>query len=148
MAYLPDVARLELAQRRSYHAADTSPIDPALFAELSPEELAAALVEFAPSVRVVQSAWPILDIWHFNMTEGAPQPSSVAQDVLVTRADFDPQMHTLPEGAALLIETLTKGTALGPALESVEAKHPDFDFSSLLGLLIQTSAITAVSPPV
>ncbi|MGB7317833.1 MAG: DNA-binding domain-containing protein [Planktotalea sp.] len=146
LAYLPDVARLELARRHSYHAADANPIDPTLFTELAPEKLASALVRFAPSVRVIRSPWPVLDIWHYNMSEGAPQPQANGQDVLVTRPEFDPRMDALPKGGALLVETLAKGTRLGPALDLIEAKHPAFDFPTLLALLIQTGAIAALTP--
>ncbi len=146
LAYLPDVAQLELAQRQSYHAADADAIDPALFGQLPPEALATAHIAFAPCVRVARSKWPILDIWHFNMTEGAPQPKSDAQDVLIARPGFDPEMHALPKGGADLIEMLAKGAQLGSALDAIEVNHPEFDFPSLLGLLIQTSTIIALTP--
>lgn len=146
LGYLADVARLELAQRHSYHAADAPPIDPSVFAELAPEALASAVITFAPPVRLVRAPWPILDIWHFNMTEGAPQPSAHAQDVLITRLEFDPQMHALPEGGGDLIAALMSGAALGDALDKVQLDHPEFDFSALLGLLLQTGALSALIP--
>ncbi len=55
-------------------------------------------------------------------------------------------MHALPIGAADLIESLMNGALLGDALETVESEHTDFDFPSLLGLLIQTGALTRVAP--
>ena len=146
LGYLGDVARLELAQRQSYHAADASPIDPAIFGELPPEQLAIANVAFAPALRLVRSPWPILDIWHFNMTEGAAKPSATAQDVLITRLEFDPAMHDLPLGSADFIEQLIRGDKLGPSLDCVQEKHSNFDFTALLGLLIQNGAITALTP--
>lgn len=146
LAYLPDVARLELAQRRSYHAQDALAIDPAIFADLPPAQLASARVEFAPAVRVLRSPWPVLDIWHFNMTENAPQPSSGGQDVLIARPEFDPVMEALPSGGADLIETLAKDARLGDAIDTVEASHTSFDFSLVLSALIRTGAITALIP--
>ncbi len=80
------------------------------------------------------------------MTPDAPQPSAGAQDVLITRQEFDPHMYALPAGSAVLIEDLQNQTSLGTALESVEANYPDFDFSALLGLLIQNGALTALVP--
>jgi len=38
--FLPDIARLECALRESYHAADTTPIDPAELGAVSPDALA------------------------------------------------------------------------------------------------------------
>lgn len=144
--YLADVARLELAQRQCYHAADSSAIDPTVFSTMAPDDLAKTIASFAPALHIVRSPWPILDIWHFNMTEGAPQPNAQGQDVLIARAEFDPQMHVLPQGGADLIETLQKQIPLGEALETVEQTHPDFDFSALLGLLLQTGALVSLTP--
>jgi hypothetical protein len=113
---------------------------------MPPEVLASAQVAFAPAIRVLRSPWPILDIWHFNMTIGAPKPTASAQDILITRSEFDPEMHALTLGGADLIENLAKGTELGTALDAVEKDHPSFDFSALLGLLIQNNALTALTP--
>ncbi len=146
IGYLADVARLELAQRRSYHAADATPIDPSVFSTMSPEILAKCTATFAPALQVLRSSWPVLDIWHFNMTEGAPQPSGQAQDVLIVRPDFDPEMHILPAGSFELIEHLQTGVSLGEALEAVEQNYSSFDFSALLAVLLQTRALVALTP--
>ena len=145
VGYLPDVARLELARRHSYHAADSTPIDPSIFSTMPPEQLAQTRARFAPAMHVVRSEWPILDIWHFNMTDGAPQPSGGGQDVLIGRAAFDPEMQVLSSGGYALIQLLQGGQPLGLALETVEQNHPDFDFSTLLGTLLQTGALVSLA---
>ena len=145
VGYLADVARLELGLRRSYHASDSTPIDPSIFSTMAPETLAKTHATFAPAMQLVRSPWPILDIWHFNMTEGAPQPSGVAQDVLIGRAEFDPEMHALSPGGYDLIVLLQSGQPLGDALENVEHEHAEFDFSTLLGTLFQTGALTSLA---
>ena len=55
LKYLGDVARLELALRRAYHAADAAPIAPEALGALAPEELMAARLEFAPAVQLLRS---------------------------------------------------------------------------------------------
>lgn len=97
--YLPDVARLELALRQSYHAADTDPFDPQALAALSPDDLIACQLILAPSVRLIRSDWPIHDIWRMNTEDGAPKPRAQAQDVVITRPEFDPVPHLLPPEA-------------------------------------------------
>ena len=146
LGYLADVARLELAQRRCYHAADTTPIDPSIFSTMPPDILGTTKASFAPAMHIVRSSWPILDIWHFNMTDSAPQPGPNGQDVLIGRAEFDPSMHVLPQGGADLITLLQNETSLGDALETVEQSHKNFDFSALLGTLLQTGALTGLTP--
>ena len=46
--YLPDIARLELALRQSYHAADATAIDAAMMAALAAHDLPAARFAFTP----------------------------------------------------------------------------------------------------
>lgn len=104
--YLPDVARLEYAQRISYHAADAKPIDPAILQEITPDALMASHFTIAPAVQLIRSDWPIAAIWHENIDETAPKSQNRAEDVLITRPEFDPQIITLPAGAGVFMHAL------------------------------------------
>jgi Uncharacterized protein conserved in bacteria len=141
--YLADVARLELALRESYHAADAEPIDPAALQALDAEALMAARLRLAPAVRLVRSRWPLHAIWAYNMA-GGPKPAPVAEDVLVTRPGFDPAPHALtPAGGAFTAALLAGGT-LGAAAEAGAEKDPAFDLSAPLGALLAGGAIVAL----
>ncbi|MEX0317017.1 MAG: putative DNA-binding domain-containing protein [Ruegeria sp.] len=144
LGYLPDVARLELALRRSYHAADSAPIAPDALA-IDPEELMGARLGFAPAMEILRSPWPVYAIWRFNTEEGAPKPQAGAQDVLITRAEFDPAPHLLPAGGADWIDALRAGQTIGEAHETALAKVPDFDLGATLALLLQGNAITSLT---
>ncbi len=144
LGYLPDVAHLELALRRSYHAADSAPIDPDELA-LPLEDLMQAKLTFAPSVMVLRSTWPVHAIWRFNVEENAPRPQPGAQDILITRAEFDPVPHLLPSGGADWIDALQAGQTIGAAFEKATAEVPGFDLGSTLALLLQGGAITSVT---
>ncbi len=146
LPYLPDVARLEQAIRRSYHAADSSPLDPARLRDLAGEALMRARLVLAPAAVLVRGRWPIHDIWHYNMTEGAPQPGGAAQDVLVTRVDYDPVPRLLPAGGADFVTACTEGLSFGTALGRAKAAAPDFDLTALLGILLTGHAITDIIP--
>lgn len=139
--YLPDVARLELALRESYHAADAAPIDPARLQALPPEALMATTVSLAPSLRVIRSSWPIHAIWAFNMS-GGPKPEAGGQDVAVLRADMDPEPVLLPPGGGAFLEALLDRAPLGAAFESAMVEAEGFDLSQILALLISTNTIT------
>lgn len=144
LGYLPDVARLELALRRSYHAADSTPV-PAEAFSIEPEKLLASTVTIAPATEVLRSRWPIYSLWRFNTEEGAPQPQAIAEDVLITRPEFDPAPHLLPQGGATWIDALRKGQSIGAAHEAALAEHPDFDLGATLTLLLQGGAITSLT---
>ena len=139
IGYLADCARLDLAQREAYHAADSAPFDPAPLMSEAAED---AVNKLAPSVRILRSDWSLYDLWRFNTVENAPKPQPVAQDVLVTRPEFDPQVHLLPKGAADWFDALSTGQKFGDALTNTLANHPDFDLTASLGLAISSSAFT------
>ncbi|MBK0327629.1 putative DNA-binding domain-containing protein [Rhodobacteraceae bacterium F11138] len=145
LGYLPDVARLELALRRSYHAADSTPLDPAELAALTPTALMATRVTLAPAVRVLCSDWPLYDIWRFNTREDAPKPAHERQDVLITRAAFDPAPHLLPPGGAAWIQSLQRGDPLETALANAQGRAPGFDPTATLTLLLTDNALTSLT---
>ena len=144
LGYLPDVARLELALRRSYHAADSTAASADDLA-LAPDRLLQARLCLAPSMQIVRSAWPVHAIWRFNTEPDAPKPEPGAQDVLITRPDYDPLPQLLPPGGADWISGLMSGLAIGPAFEATLAATPDFDLGTTLALLLQGGAITSVT---
>ncbi len=144
LGYLPDVARLELALRRSYHAADAQAISPDALS-VPPEDLMQARLTFAPALQVLRSPWPIHAIWRFNTEEAAPKPEPGAQDVLIVRPEFDPMPHLLPAGGAEWIAALQSGQTIGEAYEKVSSADPDFDLGATLALLLQGGAITSVT---
>lgn len=145
LGYLGDVARLELALRRSYHAADAAPLDPASLAAIPPDALAATRLTLAPAIQLLRSRWPVHAIWAYNMIPGSPKPQQQAQDVLITRPDYDPVPHVLPAGAAAFIAALMAGDTLGDAHTAGCNEHDSFDPAETLGLLIGSGALTGAA---
>ncbi|WP_299045453.1 DNA-binding domain-containing protein [uncultured Tateyamaria sp.] len=147
IGYLGDVARLELALRRSYHAADAPPLDPARLGALPPAALMRTRLHLAPAVQVVPSNWPIHDIWRYNTVPDAPKPRAVAQSVLVTRAEFDPVPHVLTPAQFAWVSAIQDGAALEDAVDAAAAHDPDFNLAPVLSLLVQHNALTDLTPP-
>lgn len=145
LGYLPDVARLEQALRESYHAADTDPIDPAILQSLAPDALMGATLTLAPTVRLIRSHWPVHEIWAFNMEPGAPKPSGGAQNVLVTRPEFDPIAAPLAPGGGTFIAAIAAGQTFGAAFDAASSAT-DFDLTPTLSALIAGRAITQIRP--
>ncbi len=146
LGYLPDVARLELALRRAYHAGDAAPLDPQALS-IDPQALMSATLTFAPAVQLMRSPWPIHAIWRFNTEDDAPKPSAAAQDVLITRPDYDPVPRLLQPGAAEWVATVQAGGTLAAAQDRALASAPDFDLVALLALLLGDGALSSLSPP-
>lgn len=144
LGYLGDVARLELALRRSYHAADAAPIAPDALASLSPDALMQARLTLAPAVQLLQSPWPVHALWRFNTETDAPAPQPQAQDVLITRPEFDPLPQLLPPGGGAWLAALMAGQTIAGAQEAANAEQDDFDLGPTLALLLQGDAITGL----
>ena len=142
IGYLPDSARLDLAIRASYHAADAPALTAETLQSMDPEKLMVTGFALSPAARILRSRWPLHDIWRFNFEAGAPKPQSVAQDVLVTRPEFDPHPHLLPEGGAIWLTALDAGDPFGAAHEAALAACPTFDLGAALTLALTTGALT------
>ncbi len=142
IGYLPDAARLDLAMRRSYHAADAAGLDPIRLQDANEAALMQARFTLAPATQIIRSAWPLYDIWRFNFEKDAAKPGATRQDVLITRIEFDPAPHPLPNGAADLLEQLNAGVPFGTAIDAVTAVTTDFDLGSSLALALSTQAFS------
>lgn len=142
--YLGDVARLECALRKSYHAADATQIDPALLGKLTEDQLLASRIQLAPSVQLMASKWPALGVWLFNTNDDAPKPVAQSEYILIMRADYDPTPELITVGDFALLTTLQEGKTLGAAIEAAMAVQEDHDFGRLLGRLLAGGAITTM----
>lgn len=139
LGYLPDVARLELAMRQSYHAADGVPVSPDL---LIPDRLLMARFCFSPPIRLVTSAWPLWSIWAAH-TRGGPMPSAMqAEAVLIVRPDYDPDPRLLPPACVPVLSALLAGD---PLVTALDVAGEGFDLAGLLALLFGTNAITGLT---
>ena len=141
LGFLPDVARLEIALRESYHAPDAAPLPTALLQTTPADKLMELRFLLAPSVRLLRSRWPIYSIWMAHQDPAGPPPSPGGQAVLVTRPQFDPLPQLLPEGAATFLMAIDSGAAFGAAVEQTSGKIPHFNLNQTLTLLLQTHAL-------
>ncbi|WP_372884950.1 putative DNA-binding domain-containing protein [Shimia sp.] len=146
LGYLGDVAALEMALRRAYHAADHQPLAADALGRFTPQQLERLRLGLAPSLQLVRSPWPVLAIWIYNNEGGAPKPRAGAQEVLVARVGFDPAPHLLPAGGGGFVAALQKGARLGEAAAATLEHHPEFDLGAVLTLLLDTRAITSATP--
>lgn len=142
LPYLPDLARLELAIRHAYHAADSTPMDTAILGGMDPNALIRSIPHFAPAVQLLHSEWPIHAIWLVNKNPRAPKPVAGPQAVLVTRAGFDPTLHPLDPITAQVVRLLLAGNSFSAALA---AAPPDFDLAGVLTLLLAQGAMTGLT---
>jgi hypothetical protein len=149
LPYLPDVARLEWARQRAFHAADAPPVAIDRLAALAAGDLGSAKLLLHPAARVVVSPWPIVSIWTTNTFDAEVRrigPDRPGETALVTRPDQDVLVGPLPPGAGPLIAALEEGATLGDAMANV----PDaFDLPTALASLFGAGAVFRIleGPP-
>ncbi len=147
--YLGDVARLDWARVRAYHAADAPPLDPATLARIAPERLGDVRLLPHPAMHLVRSTHPVVSIWerHQGEPDDGPLPDH-GEDVLVTRSDLDVELRRLPPGGAAFVAALAEGRTLAAAAASgEEAARKDaeaFDLAHHLQGILEAGAFAAV----
>jgi hypothetical protein len=149
LPYLADVARLEAARTRAYHAEDATPLHADAFAALDPDKLPDLRIDLHPSVEIVRSPYPIVTIWAMNSGELplGPIADFCGQDALVARPQLEVEVRGLPPGGAAFLLALAAGSPLGKAAAAGLADHSDFDLAgNLAGLIGSNIAHGIVSP--
>jgi hypothetical protein len=145
--YLADVARLELARGRAYHAADVRPLPHDAFASLDADKLAVTAVRFHPSVEILTSPFPIVSIWRAHQGEGEPRLDKFeGEAALVLRPDLDVEVHVLPRGGYPFLSALQQGASLARAATIATAEVPTFHPVKNLRMLIETRAVAKLVP--
>ena len=145
LEYLPDIARIELAMTRSYHAADLDAITAETLQKIPPDALLTSQFHFAPTVHLIRSKWPVAAIYHANNDTNAPKPVMQVEDALITRPEFDPTVQAMPAGGGAFVHALLAGKTMGDALTAANIASGDFDLSQTLGLLLANSAIINIA---
>ncbi len=137
LPYLSDVARLELARGRAYHAADAEPLSRAAFADLPKGRIGEYRVALHPSAAIVTSAYPMLSIWEINQAgAGRPVEHWGAESALVARPYFEVETRRLPAGTDMFLLGLQSGSTIAEAVEAASAASADFSASEGLAVLI------------
>lgn len=151
LAYLADVARLEMLRVLAFHAADAlAPSGQEIAGWLAdPEALAQAQFRFHPSLGVLRSRHAVVSLWAAHQApDTAAELAQVHTDqgeiALVWRAGLEVEIARIGEGAAVFIRDLERGIAFGAAAEHAQAVDPGFDLAAVLGLLIRGGAISGI----
>ncbi|HET6377775.1 MAG TPA: DNA-binding domain-containing protein [Methylocella sp.] len=144
--YLADVARLEAARTRSYHAKDARPLTEAQLRETAPAALPELSFTLHPSLEIVESPHPIVTIWMMNsgLLEPAPIAPWRGEDALVLRPKLSVEVRILLPGGKTFLRRLARGQKLQEAADAALADDPGFDLPANLAALF-TGLATGMS---
>jgi hypothetical protein len=144
--YFADVARLEWAYQEVLTAASTPVFSPGELCALDPADHERVVFVPRAALRLVESDFPLLQIWNANRGGGDATVSLDAgpDRVLLVRRDDHVELRTLrPETAALLRQCLA-GAPFGDAAAAAMTDCPDLDLAHELKELLAMQAIAAI----
>jgi hypothetical protein len=147
LPYLGDVARLEAARTRAYHAADAEPLSVDELASLAPCTWDEARVSIHPSIQIVRSGSSVVSIWEAHMGAGAlcEVDASAPEDALVIRPGLEVEVHRLPPGGAVFLSKLVQGASFREAARKATSSDRDFDLVTGLAALLLGRVIIGLS---
>lgn len=138
--YLGDVARIEFARGRAFHAADMRPVDPATIAAADPERVRLSL---HPSVTLLRLAHPAVSIWARNQpgAEGLPLVAGPQTALILRDVAFQVPVRAVGAGDAALLGAILTGARLSVAASEGQAAEAGHDPQPLLVALMRAAAI-------
>src|SRR5688572_25557583 len=146
LPYLADVARLEFARGRAYHAADIDPLPAEAFAKLRDEDVGATRVTLHPSVAILASAYPVLSIWEANQEDAVSAVQACGPEAaLVARPFLEVETLRLGAGVDTFLLALQSGAGIGEAAAAAGAAAPRFDAAEGLTTLIARNLAVGLS---
>lgn len=143
--YLADVAEIESARTRAYHAADAAPLARDAFNAMAADEWAELRIALHPSVELLKSNFPVVSIWQANLyandnTLDVWKPECA----VIARPHLQVEVHVISAGAYEFIAALAEGQTVGMAIASVSAKAPDFDLQECFNILIAAELVVGL----
>jgi hypothetical protein len=149
--YLADMARLEMARVRAYHAADAAALasEAVSLALVSGDRIGELRLVCHPSVSVLGSRHAVVSLWaaHQDGSDLAAIDIDQPEEAIVLRAGLHALVLRLPPGGAEFVQALLLGRTLAAAGAAAAAAVPAFDLSATLVLLMGRGALTSIHLP-
>jgi Putative DNA-binding domain len=146
MGHIADVADLEVARGKAYHAADAASLPPQAFAAIPAQRLAGLRLTFHPSVWLLQSRFPIVSLWQANQgAGGATSQQERPEAAVIARPMLEVEVWNLPPGGFAFLTALRCGATMAEATEAAMDAAPDFDLVANLSVLIKAQIVTGLA---
>lgn len=138
--YLGDVARIEYARGRAFHAADVRPVDPRALRSADPERTRLVL---HPSVTLMELAHPAVSIWARHQPGGAGLriPAGPETALILRDAAFAVPVRPVSRAETVFLRAVLKGERLSQAVAAAQMVEEGYDPQPVLVSLMQAGAI-------
>jgi hypothetical protein len=147
LPYLADVARLDWALNRAFHAVRRPALGITDLQALTVEQLPARRLDLQPGTALIESGYPLDRIWALSQPaagDGMIDPQAGGVSLLVLRRSDDVAFVLLSPGEAAFVTALARGGTLEEAAALGLATEPVFDLSSSFARLLGFGAFAAL----
>lgn len=146
--YLADLAALEWARTKAYHAADVTALShEAVVAALSSgDDAVKIIVTCHPSVSVTNSPYAVMSLWAAHQSERSIKDVAVnvAESAIVLREELDVLVVRLRPNSAIFVSALLEGIDLESAAALAHDTAYDFNLVETLNLLVRHQAVVSI----
>ena len=151
--YLGDVARLEWARLRAYHAADGEPLTidalgKCLLAE-SGQEVDPGSFRFSlhPSLSLMRSPWPVVSLWaaSIGLASSEDVDMTASEAALTVRPSLTVETRQLPAPSFFFMSALIRGKTLEQAATAAVDSGVNVDLTTQLQGLFALGAVVAIN---
>ncbi len=144
LAFIPDLARLELLFHKAYYAADTKVFDIEKFKKVPQEKFFDLEFELHPSCFLIASKFPIFSIWenHIDNKKKKKISSKKPELVLVTRSLRKVQIYNLSREEFIFLANIADKKLFKIYKEIIRQTKKDCDIGALLNKFISLGIIS------
>jgi hypothetical protein len=135
LPYLSDVAMLEWAYHRAYHAVEQPALEAACLAQVPAADQPDLRFEIQPCARFVASHYPVLKIWRANQTPDDDTIVSLNEggvNLLVVQHELEIEFRLLTKAESRWLCALADGATLGEATREALDADAAFDLAARL----------------
>jgi hypothetical protein len=149
LAYLADMARLEMLRVQAFYAADQESLDAGKLTETlaGAGDLESVRLQLHPSVGLLRSPYAVASLWAAHQGVGdisRINPSS-PEHTLVQRVGLEVHVRRLDPASSEFMARLLGKEGVGAAAEQACAISPEFDLVATLGFLVRAQAIANIT---
>ena len=145
LPYLSHVARLDYAINQAHHSSNALPITSDTISAIETEKHGQIIFTPHPAMALISSPYPLHDIWSMHQLKVAPDYTINlnigAQDILITRPEFELKMTLIPSEELQFVQLLLIGKSLETAFPLAH------NFVTIFNLLLSNGTFSNVMLP-
>jgi hypothetical protein len=142
--YLPDLARLEKGYEQAYFSINDEPFDFSALSKLSAQEQNNLCLKLSNSIYVLQSDYPIYEIWNANQSDNQHQEIQAInepQHLCIYRRDFKPIVEIIEPDYWNILKYIQEHISLSKLEEISSTSERKLHIETMIPELIQKNWI-------